>query len=424
VSTLFLVSSAQAVYGATYYVSRSGSNGNTCAQAQSISTPKQSLNNAVGCLSAGDTLLVRGGTYAESLLNPPMGSLNIPSGSSWSSATRIAAFPGETVWLHPSSGVFVIYLSGTTSYVEFDGINVDGDDVSSNPIKLESYDGSHDPHHIRFANAEIVGESDTVITPETRVNILVVGIISNAQGGNEFINLKIHRARSYYIAGGSLGLYVQTSNNLVDGCEFYDFRFAGMQIYNGYGNKANNNVIRNSRFHDPTRIAGQPHIGYLIYSTNSNTRFYNNIVYNIQSDGANTKGVEFGDASNVQLYNNTFYNIAGTGISVQGSSNVIKNNIAYQNATNYADNGGGTIGSNNMIDGTNPSCANPGGGDFRLQSNSRAIDAGAFLTFVTTYIEGPSRPQGQALDLGAYEFNTSSSPTQPAPPTNVRIMTN
>ena len=85
----------------TYYVSTSGSDGRSCAQAQSQSTPKLTLNNAVGCLRAGDTLFVRGGVYEEWLL------VNVPSGTSWSNKVRIAALPGETVWLRPYSGPHV-----------------------------------------------------------------------------------------------------------------------------------------------------------------------------------------------------------------------------------------------------------------------------------------------------------------------------
>jgi len=43
------------------------------------------------------------------------------------------------------------------------------------------------------------------------------------------------------------------------------------------------------------------------------------------------------------------------------------------------------------------------GGDYRLQPNSPAIDAGAALTGVTDDHDGASRPQGAGHDIGAYE---------------------
>src|SRR5262252_5990285 len=85
-----------AAQGATYYTSRSGSDGNSCATAQSTSSPKATVNGGISCLSAGDTLLVRGGTYDEQIAS-------VPSGTSWNSVVRIAAYPGETVWVKPTA---------------------------------------------------------------------------------------------------------------------------------------------------------------------------------------------------------------------------------------------------------------------------------------------------------------------------------
>src|SRR5712691_4046826 len=54
-------------HGATYYVAKTGSDSNSCANAQSQSTPKLTINAGAGCLSAGDTLIVKTGTYDEVL---------------------------------------------------------------------------------------------------------------------------------------------------------------------------------------------------------------------------------------------------------------------------------------------------------------------------------------------------------------------
>src|SRR5262245_61638725 len=116
VACLLWAASAQA---ATYYVSLSGSDGRSCSQAQSASTPMRTISSGANCLGAGDTLYVRSGTYNESLVNIPV------AGSSWGSPVRIASYPGETVWLMPSSGSYVLYLASGQRYVEFDGINMD-----------------------------------------------------------------------------------------------------------------------------------------------------------------------------------------------------------------------------------------------------------------------------------------------------------
>ena len=64
--------------GNVYYVAKTGSDSNSCAQAQSQSTPKLTIQAGIGCLSAGDTLFVRAGTYAE-LINTTK--FTIPSGT-------------------------------------------------------------------------------------------------------------------------------------------------------------------------------------------------------------------------------------------------------------------------------------------------------------------------------------------------------
>src|SRR5262245_6056800 len=126
------VCSAVNADAATYYVSLSGSDSRSCGQAQSLSTPKRTLNNAVSCMGAGDTLYVRGGVYDESLMVNQYSSGGIPSGTSWDNPVRIAAYPGEAVWMRPSmassaGGIgLVIWLDANIGYVEFDGINLDG----------------------------------------------------------------------------------------------------------------------------------------------------------------------------------------------------------------------------------------------------------------------------------------------------------
>src|SRR5215831_13853034 len=62
-------------HGATYYVATTGSDSNSCRSAQSQSAPKLTINAGIGCLSAGDTLIVKQGIYNEVIDD------TIPSGS-------------------------------------------------------------------------------------------------------------------------------------------------------------------------------------------------------------------------------------------------------------------------------------------------------------------------------------------------------
>ena len=63
---------------ATYYVAKNGNDGYTCSQAQNPATPKITLNTGISCLSSGDTLEVKAGTY-----DAPSDTVEPPSGTSW-----------------------------------------------------------------------------------------------------------------------------------------------------------------------------------------------------------------------------------------------------------------------------------------------------------------------------------------------------
>ena len=146
----------QRAQAATYYVAKNGKDANSCAQAQSSSAPKLTIGDAVNCLTAGDTLYVRAGSYNETLI------YTVPSGSSWSSKVRIAAYPGETVWVRPAAGsvTSVLGFGRSQHYIEFDGINLDASKMTDSVIvRMESADGKNDAHHIRIQNAELIGKA-------------------------------------------------------------------------------------------------------------------------------------------------------------------------------------------------------------------------------------------------------------------------
>ena len=73
---LFLTLFPILAHGATYYTAKTGSDSNSCSNAQSQSTPKLTINAGINCLNAGDTLIVKSGTYNESIAE------TIPSGLS------------------------------------------------------------------------------------------------------------------------------------------------------------------------------------------------------------------------------------------------------------------------------------------------------------------------------------------------------
>ena len=76
-------------YGEIYYVSTTGSDAHTCRQSQSLAMAKKTISAGVSCLTAGDTLYVKGGTYNERLILDR-------SGDAQEGYITIGNVPGET----------------------------------------------------------------------------------------------------------------------------------------------------------------------------------------------------------------------------------------------------------------------------------------------------------------------------------------
>ena len=111
-------------FAATYYVATDGSDSNPCLQ----SSPCQSIAHGITLLRAGDTLYLRGGIYGDGVDSDHQ---SISSGTSWTNAITIAAYPGncgtqtcEAVQIRAI--VFNSYNSGSYQYIILDGLNIDG----------------------------------------------------------------------------------------------------------------------------------------------------------------------------------------------------------------------------------------------------------------------------------------------------------
>jgi hypothetical protein len=402
-----------AAQAATYYVAKNGKDANSCAQAQSSSAPKLTIGDAVGCLTAGDTLYVRAGSYNETLI------YTVPSGSSWSSKVRIAAYPGETVWMRPATGrlTSVLWFGRSQHYIEFDGINLDVSKLmDSNIVTISSGDGQNDAHHIRIQNAELIGGK---ANPGEKTQGILTGASSDA--GHEFINLTIHDVGS---TDFDHAFYIGESNVLVEGCHIYNISGGGIQLYNGWGGSFSNVVVRNNIIHDSLNTgAGQRHWGIMVANGSRGNQVYNNLIYNIHADGGFGAGIHVFAGDDNGIFNNTVY--AGTeGIFVGGyaTGTVVRNNVAYANVTNYTNMGSGTTSSNNSVSGIDPKFMNPSAHDFRLSGASPLIDAGTSGVPATTDFSGTPRPQGGAYDVGALEWSPSAGNAPPPAPVGLRIV--
>lgn len=431
-TTLFLLY-ANIAAAATYYVAQTGGdNGRSCMTAQNVATPKATIGNGMGCLSPGDTLFVRTGTYVESFPSGtvPSGNSSGASGSTWPNQVRIANYNGETVWVKPGVTGWVIQFANAQQYIEFDGINLDGENVDFDTVKINAIDAGNNAHHIRFKNLTALGTErcQNLLTSGCHV-FIATALYSGAIGGNEFINVSVLRHRMPSTGYFSHAFYIQSSFNIIDHCLIDDtvggWSGNGIQLFNGQapgGTTVNNNTVRYCIIRNLTNTVDRQR-GIEIGFQAQNNLIYGNLIYNLTGAVNPTAGIRF-EGTGHQIYNNTTYDISAHGIRMDGGSgHILRNNISWGNATNFEIISGTVSASSNNLGDTETGWTNDDpdfitpGSDFHLQSVSPARNTGsniaAVSNLVVTDIDGTARPQESQYDIGAYEFKVAS----PTPPT-------
>src|SRR6266498_1293112 len=237
--------SAQKGEAGTYYVATDGSDSNPGTEEQ----PFRTLGRGVRNLSPGDTVYVKNGTYTGQLIG-------IPSGASWDNPVTIAAYPGHSpVIVKSAQGSHTLYLVNTR-YIVIDGFVIDGTNAVEG-VKI-TYDSSGIADHIRIQNSEILyAPANGIVTPPE-------------SNGNEFIHLQIHDNGT---DGLGYGMYIVSSDNLVEDCSIHDNTGWGIHAYNSTGTGVDNNVIRNNAIYDNGRSGRGDGI---ILTSGSGNQAYNN----------------------------------------------------------------------------------------------------------------------------------------------------
>jgi hypothetical protein len=372
-----------------YYVALGGDDSNPGTEGR----PFRTIGRGIRALGPGDTLYVKSGTYAEVLRS-------FPSGTSWAAPVTIAAYPGDQVIIRPS-WAYVAYFA-YCHHVMLDGFVLDGANVTHTVVLI-----NEEAHHIKIQNSEVVGAP--------RSGILVSNYGSVNSDYNEFVNLDVHDNGT---TDFDHGIYLKTSNNLVDRCSVHHNAGWGVHIWNSYypDESANNNIVSNNVIYDNADI-GDRGAG-IVLSCGSGNLAYNNLIW------GNDIGiqVDYG-VSDTKVYNNVVYMNDRYGVRVGSESTraIVRNNIVYQNGSAVTDMGSGTVEDHNLTE-IDPKFVDIVAYDFHLQPTSPAIDAGVALDLVPDDFDGIPRPQGAGYDVGAFEFTGSPVPTPL--PTSTPLPTN
>jgi parallel beta-helix repeat protein len=301
--------------------------------------PWRTLGRAVRDLRPGDTVLLRSGTYAENV--------DVAHGGTDASPVTIRAAPGERPRLTGR-------LKVGADHVRVSGLVIEGR-TSTNPTDVAVYVSAADD--VRLVRNEIrrAGQSGVFVGDgSTRTQIVSNWIHDN--GRNDLLD---H------------GIYVEDAadtliaNNVVGANVGY-----GIQLYPNADDSVvtQNTVVRNGR--SGVIVGGEE-------TTSDRNSIENNIVsFNLE------QGIR------------TFWG------GPVGQGNAARNNLVYGNPEGVAA-GSGLAVSETLTE--HPGFVDAPRGDYRLGSDSPAIDRANGDTTMPFDRDGRARPQGAAPDLGAYE---------------------
>jgi hypothetical protein len=393
---LCLAVSAQA---ATFYVNNAGSP--VCSNSVSFGTlvqPWCTITYALAHMTGGDTILVRSGTYNETV------QISGPSGTP-GSPTIIQVFPGDTVTIRGTGVNTGRCKILNTNNIVFDGFKITNfneglylENVTSSTIQnLEVFAVGQDAITIHFDSSYITAQNckihDTHAFASNGEGFYIgSGSFENRNDNTNHIFIRNNLIYNTFdecveLKPGTHDITVENNEmhdclqNTVYGNDVgsieADESASALTVWNANPN----HIIRNNTVHD-TKTGIQLGTGAMAY---------NNVVYNISSgnNGIYTRNVN-GDNYPRVIYHNTLAVPSGSAIANGGSVQVIKNNIGPASTNNLSQDDAYFVSAV--------------GHDYHLVSGAAPINAGSNVG-VTTDKEGGARDAQP--DYGAYEFGSS-----------------
>ncbi|MGH9867898.1 MAG: right-handed parallel beta-helix repeat-containing protein [Candidatus Polarisedimenticolia bacterium] len=395
--------------GRTWHVSPSGDD----QAAGDESAPFRTLAHAVAALAAGDTLLVHGGVYEESVV------ISTLSGHASGSPGReivVKAHPGEAPVLRaPSSGSRVGLQIGHDSRLSgwiFDGLTIGGASTHAGlviggarhiTVRNCRWEGSLGPAAVGVMVEE--GSREIRITgcrfdQAMRSQVEISGATDVEVDGNEFSGFEDGHA--LLARGGAAGLSI-TGNTFRDAAA----RNAAVELAGtGAGARVWRNVF--------ARLGGTGASAVRAYRSGG-LIVENNVFHALQ--GA---AVQVNEQAPFGQYRNNIFSSCGTGLRFAGAAtsiagSVVDFNLFFSNGQDVewggasqalldhapADNCLGTQGGS-----CDPMFVHADSGDFRLRAGSPAIDAGDPFA-------GIPSGGGARLDIGRHELGSQEVPGLP-----------
>lgn len=420
------------VDAATYYVATTGNDGNV----GSSSAPWQTLQKAANTMVAGDTTIVRNGTYTQGKLafsghsGTPSARITLQAEnrhlailSSTSSCDpgislqasyitidglRLTVSPNDVRCTASSTGHYHIHTWDSGGYTGAWIKNVQIDNSNGyrfGAIKTRQ-DNSLIENNVLHEELEVFRNINTIVRDNTiyaSVNgIVIKGGARNTQSYNNVIHLTGLKAVAVYVGG----------------CTGDPFFFDTATKIESYNAAVYNNVVLND-------VANQYNDAFVFRSA-SNAKVFNNVTVNLNPVAMMLScATNPPPSANPTFVNNILIGNGATNVKLLATFSGTKT-VDYNNFYNFAS---GVPTQAHAITG-NPNLVN-NASDWHTHIGSPAIAAGTIVTMtgydgamivVNRAKDGVIRPAGSAWDLGLYQTNGAAlDTTAPTSPTNLAV---
>lgn len=414
----------------TYYVTKNGNDNNTGTE----ESPWLTITKATNTLVAGDTVLIKEGTYNENVL--------IKNSGSPGKIITFTAYPGDSVTID-GKGLSVDMYDGLvqipgSSYVKLSGLRVINSGFTGIMVGRD-YETNALPSNIILEKNFIGNTASSAIYVEDGKDITIDGneitkaqtLEGLSQRNHETISLvnvngfEIKNNKLYQNNAESIDVKDGSSNGRIHHNDISLHQSAGIYI-DAWSRTSSDIEIFSNIIHDG-RDSGR---GIALAVENGgvlkNIQAFNNLIYRNAATGVDISWYSKGHVDNILIAGNTIYNNGlvndwGGGISVDYNSatNVtIRNNIVSKNnhySIQVRD--AAAVVDHNLIDGYigeqyetkgsysiegDPQFVNPANADFHLKSTSPAIGVGSSDGAPYTDFDGNGR--GAAYDVGAFKY--------------------
>jgi uncharacterized protein (TIGR03437 family) len=428
-------------YGATYYVSGTGSDSNS---GLSQTAAFRTIQAAANLTLPGDVVYVMNGVYTTCT---GCNLLDITRSGTAAAWIAYRAYPGHQPRIDAGAAWNAIEIHGGASYIEISGFHLQGNrqnvtlaqctaesqqpGAQTNPdpacngngISIDGrQDGAKKPHHILIAQNEVYDFPGGGINTEEADYVTVEdNFVHENAWYSQYGNSGISIFESWNYDSGPAPHTIVQRNRVFDN--------RSLLPYQGTGKPTDGDgiIIDTSRNNQPSsdnigaygggflvenNLSVNNGGGGLLAYQSDNITFLNNTVY---GNGlvVNYADVFINQSGSVNVWNNVVESAAtGTAVNVYGSSGVQFDYNVYWNGPVNTAAGGHDLTADPRFNalGTDPS-----GSDFHLLESSPAARSGNLAVAPPDDLEGLSRPQQPGtVNRGGYESAISESVAFPA----------